>query len=47
VHATDKKQLSPFAHFRCAGAKAANCFLPQMQALAKKSIAKTPSWTYY
>jgi hypothetical protein len=34
VHATDKKQQSPFAHFRCAGTKAASCFLPQMQALA-------------
>lgn len=36
MHATDKKQLSPFAHFRCAGAKAASRFLPQMQALYSK-----------
>jgi hypothetical protein len=43
VHATDKKQLSPFAHFRYAGAKAASCFLPQMQALYAKSVKKKGS----
>jgi hypothetical protein len=38
VHATDKKQLSPFAHFRFAGAKATSCFLPKMQALYGKNL---------
>jgi hypothetical protein len=40
VHATDKKQLASFTHFRCAGAKAANCFFAADAGVMLKEVVE-------